>query len=98
MTNPEETLAVLQRFVDGYSDATEVAMQALADPSTPAEARRLMCGALNYVLDLLDMFPDQSKKFWVALRSAAESYVNSLTVSLFATARPHRDAVDEARV
>jgi uncharacterized membrane protein YkvA (DUF1232 family) len=80
MAKPEETLAVLQRFVDGYVDATETAMKALADTQTPAAARRILCGALNYCLDLLDMFPDHYKGMGVAddamlLRIAARQAV-----------------------
>jgi len=80
MTQPEETLAVLQRFVDGYPQATQAAMRAAADASTPREARRLLLGALNYVLDLLDIFPDHFQGLGVAddamlLRIAARQAV-----------------------
>jgi uncharacterized membrane protein YkvA (DUF1232 family) len=80
MSQAEETMAVLQRFVDGYREATETAMQALADPATPAPAKRLLCGALNYGLDVLDMFPDHFQGLGVAddamlLRVAARQAV-----------------------
>jgi uncharacterized membrane protein YkvA (DUF1232 family) len=58
MPTPEEKIAILQRYVDRYAaDATSV-LGTLADETMPAPARRLVVGALNYVLDLLDMFPD----------------------------------------
>lgn len=80
MAKPEQTLAVLQKFVDGYTDSVEVAMQALADGATPKEAKRVLAGALNYVLDLLDMFPDHYQGLGVAddamlLRLAAKQAV-----------------------
>ncbi len=66
MTQSEDGLAVLQRFVDGYVDAINVASAALADPATPPAARRILAGVLNYVLDLLDIFPDHYKGLGVA--------------------------------
>jgi uncharacterized membrane protein YkvA (DUF1232 family) len=44
-----------------------VAVQkALFDDGTPPAARRVLVGALNYVLDTLDMFPDHYKGLGVA--------------------------------
>ena len=80
MAKPEQTLAVLQKFVDGYTDSVEVAMAALTDAATPNDAKRVLVGALNYVLDLLDMFPDHYQGLGVAddamlLRLAARQAV-----------------------
>jgi uncharacterized membrane protein YkvA (DUF1232 family) len=52
------TVATLQRFVDGFSLDVGRVRAALADDGTPGEARRTLVGALNYVLDALDIFPD----------------------------------------
>jgi uncharacterized membrane protein YkvA (DUF1232 family) len=66
MTQAQESLAVLTRFVDGYLDAINVAMDALTDENTPEPARRVLASVLNYVLDLLDIFPDQYQGLGVA--------------------------------
>jgi uncharacterized membrane protein YkvA (DUF1232 family) len=66
MTQAEDSLAVLERFVSGYTDAVSVAMEALTDEQTPEPARRVLCGVLNYVLDLLDIFPDHYQGLGVA--------------------------------
>ena len=65
-STPEESIATLQRFVDGYAADVDAARLAAFDESVPAPARRLMVGALNYVLDTLDMFPDHYKGLGVA--------------------------------
>src|SRR5688572_22262988 len=66
MTQAEDSLAVLERFVNGYTDAVAVAMDALTDEQTPEAARRVLAGTLNYVLDLLDIFPDHYQGLGVA--------------------------------
>jgi uncharacterized membrane protein YkvA (DUF1232 family) len=55
---PDKSLALLQRLVGGYADSVAVTLDALTDEQTPAPARRVLCGVLNYALDLLDIFPD----------------------------------------
>lgn len=57
---------ILQRFVNGYADDLGVVGGALGDPTTPPAAQRLLIGALNYGLDMLDMFPDHYKGLGVA--------------------------------
>jgi uncharacterized membrane protein YkvA (DUF1232 family) len=54
----EDKVFVLQRFVNSYAQDLLVLHAALGDPGTPAEAQKLLIGALNYGLDQLDMFPD----------------------------------------
>jgi uncharacterized membrane protein YkvA (DUF1232 family) len=66
MTQAQESLAVLTRFVDGYLDAINTTMDALTDEKTPEPARRVLASVLNYVLDLLDIFPDQYQGLGVA--------------------------------
>src|SRR5262245_18099294 len=66
MSKSEEHLAVLTRFVDGYLDAVNVAMDALTDEKTPEPARRVLAAVLNYVLDLLDIFSDHYQGLGVA--------------------------------
>jgi uncharacterized membrane protein YkvA (DUF1232 family) len=61
MTTANDHVTVLQRFVDGHRDAIHVVLRAFADEATPTPARRVLGGVLNYVLDLLDMFPDHYK-------------------------------------
>jgi len=63
---PEDTIATLQRYVDAYTSDIAAAQAALGDESLPVPARRLVVGALNYVLDSLDMFPDHYKGLGVA--------------------------------
>ena len=82
MTQAQESLTVLTRFVDGYLDAVNTAMDALTDEKTPEPARRVLATALNYVLDLLDIFPDHYQGLGVAddamlLRLAARQAVTA---------------------
>jgi uncharacterized membrane protein YkvA (DUF1232 family) len=82
MTQAQESLAVITRFVDGYLDAVNTTMDALTDEKTPEPARRVLASALNYVLDLLDIFPDQYQGLGVAddailLRLAARQAVTA---------------------
>ncbi len=76
----QESLTILQRFVDHYANDLATVQSALADSSTPAPARRPLVGGLNYALDALDMFPDHMKGLGVAddalvLRLAAKQAV-----------------------
>ena len=77
---PEQGITTLQRFVDRYVEDLAVAEAALADPNTPETGKRALAGALNYVLDLLDIFPDQYPGLGIAddaivLRLAARQAV-----------------------
>lgn len=54
----DATLAKLQELVDGFSLDVGRVRAALADEGTPPAAQRLLIGALSYVIDTWDMFPD----------------------------------------
>lgn len=76
----DQKLGILQRFVDRYADDLVVVQSALDDATTPAASQRVLIGALNYGLDMLDMFPDHYKGLGVAddaivLRLAARQAV-----------------------
>ncbi len=62
----EQRLAILQGFIDRYADDLRVVQAALGESTTPAAAQRVLIGALNYGLDMLDMFPDHFKGLGVA--------------------------------
>ena len=66
MMTPDEIIATLQRYIDQYPSDVAAMEAALSDDSTPLAARRPIAGALNYVLDLLDIFPDHFKGLGVA--------------------------------
>lgn len=61
-----EKIEILQGFVNRYSEDLMLVGAALGDPSTPPPARRLLIGALNFALDMLDIFPDHFKGLGVA--------------------------------
>jgi uncharacterized membrane protein YkvA (DUF1232 family) len=52
------TLETLQELVDGFSLDVGRVRAALADDKTQEPARQLLVGALCYVIDTWDMFPD----------------------------------------
>ncbi len=58
MSGASESVATLQRFVDGFALDVGRVRAALADDTSPAAGRLCLIGALNYVLDALDIFPD----------------------------------------
>jgi uncharacterized membrane protein YkvA (DUF1232 family) len=58
MAASEVTLETLQKMVDGFGMDVGRVRAALADDKTPQEARALLLGGLNYVLDSWDMLPD----------------------------------------
>ncbi len=62
----EQKIAILQGFVNSYGEDLLAVRAALAEPSTPEEAQRVLIGGLNYALDMLDMFPDHHKGLGVA--------------------------------
>lgn len=75
-----ESIVILQRFVDRYADDLQTVQSALGDSTTPAAARRILVGGMNYALDMLDMFPDHYKGLGVAddalvLRLAAKQAI-----------------------
>ncbi len=66
MAGAEQQIQTLQRLVDSFAADAVTLRAALRDDKTPAPARRLLVGALNYVLDALDIFPDHYKGLGLA--------------------------------
>jgi len=58
MAETNTSLATLQKLADGFVLDIGRVRAALEDPSVSPENRRLLVGALQYVLDSFDMFPD----------------------------------------
>ncbi len=77
-----DKIAILQRFVNRYPEDLIAARGVLADPATTPAAQRFIIGALNYALDVLDIFPDHHKGLGIAddaivLRLAAKLAVDA---------------------
>jgi uncharacterized membrane protein YkvA (DUF1232 family) len=66
MSDADKKIATLQRYVNSYADDLIAVRATLAERSTPEAAQRVLIGALNYALDMLDMFPDHYKGLGVA--------------------------------
>jgi len=81
-------IEILQRFVNRYGDDLAVVGGALGDASTPQAAQRLLIGALNYGLDMLDMFPDHYKGLGVADDAIVLRLAAKLAVAQGATNEP----------
>lgn len=60
----EDHIATLQRYIDAYGD--DIATVQTALKSAPDAAQRVLVGALNYGLDMLDIFPDHYRGLGVA--------------------------------
>lgn len=58
MAHTADPLDLLRRLVDSYPESVAAALTAVEDEAIPAPARRALVAALNYGLDVLDMFPD----------------------------------------
>jgi uncharacterized membrane protein YkvA (DUF1232 family) len=58
MPSPEESIAQLQAYVDRFAADAHLLQVVLAQPDVPETARLALIGALNYVLDVVDIFPD----------------------------------------
>jgi uncharacterized membrane protein YkvA (DUF1232 family) len=95
MTQAQDSLAILEKFVNGYTDAVGVALEALTDEQTPEPARRALVGALNYVLDLLDIFPDHYQGLGVADDAILLRLGAKQAVAAGATQAPLRALADE---
>jgi uncharacterized membrane protein YkvA (DUF1232 family) len=66
MGQAAEQVAVLQRFIDDVPRAAQAIHESVGRPGMPDDARRVLVGALNYMLDLLDIFPDHYKGLGLA--------------------------------
>jgi uncharacterized membrane protein YkvA (DUF1232 family) len=97
MSKAEETMAIVMRFVDGYTGAVATTMDALTDEKTPAEARRVLTSVLNYALDLIDIFPDQYPGLGVADDAMLLRLGARRAVAAGATQAPLRELAEEAR-
>ena len=58
MAETNTSLVTLQKLADGFVLDIGRVRAALEDPGVSPENRRLLVGALQYVLDSFDMFPD----------------------------------------
>jgi len=61
MSDSEQSLKILQKFVDGFSMDVGRVRAALDDEGTSPTHKKNLVGALNYLLDRMDMFPDHYK-------------------------------------
>jgi uncharacterized membrane protein YkvA (DUF1232 family) len=61
-----EQLMILQRFVDNYLTDIDDLRLIVEAGTLPESAERPIIGALNYALDVLDIFPDQYEGLGVA--------------------------------
>ena len=66
MGENDATLKMLQELVDGFSLDVGRVRAALADDKTEPAAQRLLVGALCYVIDSWDMFPDHYRGIGLA--------------------------------
>src|SRR5437867_7149128 len=62
----DTTLETLQKLVDGFSLDVGRVRAALADEKTEPAAKQLLVGALSYVIDTWDMFPDHYRGIGLA--------------------------------
>src|SRR5512137_2715195 len=53
--------AILQHMVDGFAADVQAVQVALIDGSTPEPGRRVLAGALRYVVERFDLYPDHLK-------------------------------------
>ena len=101
MAGAEDQIKTLQRYVDSFAADAATMRAALLDAATPAPARRVIVGALNYVLDALDIFPDHYKGLGIAddalvFREAAAQAVAAGAAhdGVASLARDHEDVQD----
>lgn len=98
----EESLAILQRFVDHYATDLATVQAAVAEAATPAGARRPLVAALAYAVDDFDFFPDNTRGLGTAddaivLRLAARAAVKAGAAGA-ALAKLAGDAADVERM
>lgn len=87
MSEAEEALQILQKFVDGFTMDVGRVRAALDDPGTPESARLLLVGGLSYLLDQLDMFPDHYRGIGFADDAMVLRVAAALALAEGATAR-----------
>jgi uncharacterized membrane protein YkvA (DUF1232 family) len=100
--NADQKIEVLQRFVNTYADDLLAARAVVGDKNVPVEAQRLVIGALNYALDMLDIFPDHYKGLGIADDAIVLRLAAKLAVAAGATheaiTRLANEAADVAKV
>ena len=60
MATAADQIGTLQGFIDSVIDDAQTVHAAIDHGDVPASARRVLVGALNYRLDLLDIVPDHN--------------------------------------
>jgi uncharacterized membrane protein YkvA (DUF1232 family) len=83
----DTTLEALQELVDGFSLDVGRVRAALADDGTDAAARKLLVGALCYVIDTWDMFPDHYRGVGMADDALVLRVTSQLALQMGATHR-----------
>ena len=66
MGQAAEQIESLQRYIDDVPNAARAMHAALGRDGLPDDARRVLIGALNYMIDLLDIFPDHYRGLGLA--------------------------------
>lgn len=97
MAAADDTLATLQKMVDGFALDVGRVRAALADDTTPKEAKAILVGALNYVLDTLDMFPDHYQGVGLADDAIVLRLAAVQAVGTGARGKPLQQLAQEAR-
>jgi uncharacterized membrane protein YkvA (DUF1232 family) len=83
----DATLETLQELVDGFSLDVGRVRAALADDKTEEPARKLLVGALSYVIDTWDMFPDHYRGVGLADDALVLRVASSLALQAGASHR-----------
>jgi uncharacterized membrane protein YkvA (DUF1232 family) len=83
----DATLETLQKLVDGFSLDVGRVRAALADDKTEAPAKKLLVGALSYVIDTWDMFPDHYRGVGLADDALVLRVASKLALETGATHR-----------
>jgi uncharacterized membrane protein YkvA (DUF1232 family) len=83
----DTTLETLQELVDGFSLDVGRVRAALADEKTEPAAQKLLVGALSYVIDTWDMFPDHYRGVGLADDALVLRVASSLALQAGASHR-----------
>lgn len=83
----DATLETLQKLVDGFSLDVGRVRAALADDKTEVAAQKLLIGALSYVVDTWDMFPDHYRGVGLADDALVLRVASSLALQAGASHR-----------
>lgn len=66
MSQAAEQIATLQELIDDVANIATTVHAVSGHAETPEPARKVLVGGLNYLLDLLDIFPDHYKGLGLA--------------------------------